>query len=915
MSAGVSVSLSSEQNRSEKMNSFLEELCAWLNSNRFGRKILLCKNLQTGNQLLRMAASHGIPAVNVQTATVQGYINQLAESSLTLKKLKKIDFVTSSIALQKIMEDFGDDFTTAGKVELTTAEYMLPQLEELERNCVTPEQLEAVGEKRLAQVWRKYLNWKQNNGYASETRILELATLPEGVSYALLSNLQLSQVERQFVDKIPEERLTIINVNKPQGVDTPRNAFYQNKVISEEHINFPSCVNCQNIGTEIRWAFQYLIENSIPAEEAVIVCPDIAYGLRVAEEGKILGIGVDSAFGMPASMTKTSLLIRCLLDWEKRNYDVEALKPALISGAMALYDKNKRKPVVSGLKMLHIFRSKNIGWGAERWKQLANSEDEQNSLAGKMMSELVSFFEMADRPARTIALQLFALLNQCMPKGIESEFYLNVVDEISRIYNGDMSASHYLSIVDSVASSYRIDSQTSETPKHVYCCRYEDAMYVDRPHFIMLGMNWNVFNKLDQEFPLLHDEEKAKLSSSLRLVGDNAFERRYAVLELLSNRKDARVVFSRARMDYVGGEELMAASIYDDAAKQYPDGKAPQINILERKPLTDLDIYIKSGLMTNVNDFSKDDEQEIMWKQNFANRIWSATALETAYDCPRKFILKHQMGISDECPESLEQFSHVWLDAINRGKIIHKILESYFKTIAPRVDNVDETLLKKLVEEIVEKYKTAFPVPANITDVSSEVDSILDVAIQEAKEHVRDKKRRTIGTEIEFGDTEPLELSFGAYTIRIKGRIDRVDQTDEGFEIIDYKSGKTSNFREKIDFKLQYYLYTLAWEKLHPDQPIYRAVYDLVDDVNGVEKLYIEMTKNVREKMYQKMIELLNILSNSESAFTSYLDIHKDDSENGNGTKMKCPDYCPFKNICDEIEFKRGGMNICGEEI
>ena len=119
----------------------------------------------------------------------------------------------------------------------------------------------------------------------------------------------------------------------------------------------------------------------------------------------------------------------------------------------------------------------------------------------------------------------------------------------------------------------------------------------------------------------------------------------------------------------------------------------------------------------------------------------------------------------------------------------------------------------------------------------------------------------------------------------------------------------------KCIVQLQYYLYTLAWEKLHPDQPVYRTVYDLVDGVNGVEKLSIEMTKNVREKMYQKMIELLNMLSNSESAFTSYLDTHKDDSENGNGTKMKCPDYCPFKTICDEIEFKRGGINICGEEI
>ena len=46
------------------MNSFLSELCAWLDRDRLGKKILLCRSVETGNQLLRMAAAHGIPAVN-----------------------------------------------------------------------------------------------------------------------------------------------------------------------------------------------------------------------------------------------------------------------------------------------------------------------------------------------------------------------------------------------------------------------------------------------------------------------------------------------------------------------------------------------------------------------------------------------------------------------------------------------------------------------------------------------------------------------------------------------------------------------------------------------------------------------------------------------------------------------------------
>ena len=164
------------------MNSFLNELCAWLDRDRFGKKVLLCRSVETGNQLLRMAATHSTPAVNVQAASVQGYMIQLAEPVLMARQLQRIDHITASIALQKIMGSVGDTFTTLGKVELTTAESVLPQLNELERSLVTPEQLDAVGEPLLARVWRGYMSWKQDNGYASDLQTLEAAEVPEHVS-------------------------------------------------------------------------------------------------------------------------------------------------------------------------------------------------------------------------------------------------------------------------------------------------------------------------------------------------------------------------------------------------------------------------------------------------------------------------------------------------------------------------------------------------------------------------------------------------------------------------------------------------------------------------------------------------------------------------------------------------------------
>ncbi|MDO4990805.1 MAG: PD-(D/E)XK nuclease family protein, partial [Eubacteriales bacterium] len=169
----------------------------------------------------------------------------------------------------------------------------------------------------------------------------------------------------------------------------------------------------------------------------------------------------------------------------------------------------------------------------------------------------------------------------------------------------------------------------------------------------------------------------------------------------------------------------------------------------------------------------------------------------------------------------------------------------------------------------------------------------------------------TMGTEISFGGEEPLDLTFGPYTIHMKGRIDRVDQVEDGYEVIDYKSGRPRRFRRDFDIKLQYYLYTLAWEKLHPDQPIRRATYDLVDGIGGVEKKTVEMTDAVREDMNRKVTELLDLLADPVSAVMTRQEMWGDD--------FTCPDYCPFIAICDRIGFPEqdapGEYDSAPEEI
>ena len=888
------------------MNAFLQELCDWLNVDRLGNKVLFVRNVATGNQLLRMAANHGVPAVNVVAMPVRAYINRLLEGELVRRDLLKIDSVTAAIALQGIMRDVGEgQFTTMGRVELTTASRMLPQLEELEENGIVPADLERVGQALLARVWDEYLKWKKENRYVVAFEIGELDPLIEDASFAVLSDVCLTKVEQEFLSRIPAERLTVIHFASPLGVDPPRNMLDAGRTVPVSGIyDRVDCVECQDIGTEIRAAFQYLIENRIPGEDSVLVCPDDQYGMRVEEEGKLLGIPVDSAFGKPASMTNTAMLIRCLLEWAVSDYDVEALTPALLSGSMAVYDADKNLLMV-GREMLSNFRKMGVGWNAERWEQFCSAENERYALAVQSVYAWVQYFERDARPVREIASELTELLNRSMRRSLDNDLYLNIVDEMSRIYPGNMTGREFLEQVQEIADGMRVNSHPTDMPGRVYCCSYENAMYVDRTHFRMLGMSWDAFNKLGSEFPLLHDDEKALLSPRLRLVADRAASMRYAVMELLLNRADAHVVFSRARTGFVGGEEIMAAGIFDDAAAKYkgvdPEtGKeklfVPQVNILSRKVLTESDVRMKEGYVPRELDIETDEGRPELWQEEFENRVWSATALESALACPRKFVFQRQMGIDEEKPAALERFGQKWLDSLSRGNLVHEVLDRYFRETMPRVDAVDGELLDRLVDERIDAYRESVPVPVNLEDITPEVATIRKLVRQVAGRHAGDPGRQTVGTEIAFGEEEPLRLQFGRFSIRFTGRIDRVDRVADGYEVIDYKTGNPYYFRRDFADKLQYYLYTLAWEQLHPDQPIVRASYELLDGPGGVESRMEEMTPELREDMYGRMTDLLERLSDPVNALLPAFALQTPDGE-----QRECSPYCAFHDLCHGV--------------
>jgi DNA helicase II / ATP-dependent DNA helicase PcrA len=117
--------------------------------------------------------------------------------------------------------------------------------------------------------------------------------------------------------------------------------------------------------------------------------------------------------------------------------------------------------------------------------------------------------------------------------------------------------------------------------------------------------------------------------------------------------------------------------------------------------------------------------------------------------------------------------------------------------------------------------------------------------------------------------------------ILVKGRIDRIDHTDDGgLEVIDYKTGNPKTKLEWDD-KRQLVLYALALEQCLPEpKPVKKLTYYYLTNNQTVS---FEPTDKDRQKLTEQILETVERIAQSD--FTPDPD------------PMKCK-YCDFKDIC-----------------
>ncbi len=201
---------------------------------------------------------------------------------------------------------------------------------------------------------------------------------------------------------------------------------------------------------------------------------------------------------------------------------------------------------------------------------------------------------------------------------------------------------------------------------------------------------------------------------------------------------------------------------------------------------------------------------------SLAKSVVSPTAIEEYYRCPYRAFISHSLKVKEREEGKVK--------ALSVGNLMHDILKGFVRGLNKVSDRVSsDALFEQVAKSVLEKeeYKKY------LTDLSSI--STVNRVLSECKEYCYktylslDNSNYTVcKTEVGFGDNaEYPAIPLLDGKIKLKGKIDRVDENDEFFRVLDYKTGK-ADASEKALFagvKLQLYLYAAAVMGKYKDDP------------------------------------------------------------------------------------------------
>ena len=281
---------------------------------------------------------------------------------------------------------------------------------------------------------------------------------------------------------------------------------------------------------------------------------------------------------------------------------------------------------------------------------------------------------------------------------------------------------------------------------------------------------------------------------------------------------------------------------------------------------------------------------------------YSPSQLETYIACPFQFFCKYVLEL-----EPIEEKDELDEDLTVRGSRIHDILEELenrLKVIDPALDH--DSAMLAVVED---NFGKALALPTDLGLGLREIEQgRLTRAMRQyleqriAYERQSEITFRPFKLELDFGkegtDYPVLEMSEGDRTIRLRGRIDRIDvaETPEGlrFRVIDYKSGSAPSSTDvRRGEMLQLPLYAMAVERLLFQNGA-AGLFDLgywTLKKDGFKAISFGSWDDDQKALVSHVLDLVEELRRGVFVVQSRM--------------PNCESYCEYRNVCRVGQVRR----------
>ncbi|GEM_PF-4289558 len=218
-----------------------------------------------------------------------------------------------------------------------------------------------------------------------------------------------------------------------------------------------------------------------------------------------------------------------------------------------------------------------------------------------------------------------------------------------------------------------------------------------------------------------------------------------------------------------------------------------------------------------------------------------------------------------------------WLNAMERGNLLHKIYELFMRRITWPVEDCHKDILSQVVAEVVEEFRVQIPPPSHavfmVEKAAIERDALFFFELESS---ISQKNSQPLGFEVKFGlpeddsrknsldNPEPIAFTLSdGRNLYFRGRIDRIDETPQGLQIWDYKTGSADKHKPggelAAESSLQLALYKYVVAKILKLRDDNREIFasGLYFPTVGGQGEKVLMTSRDEEKILSERLEHL----------------------------------------------------------